>query len=162
MSRIILVGGGVGAGKTTYSRQQASQTGALLLSIDEWMKQLFMPDQTELNYEWSIERVRRCEAVMWDLAEQQLALGCPSLFDCGFMERQQRQRFAERAAALSVPLDLHWLDVDPDLRWARVEQRNREQSASYSFEVTRQMFDFMEARMDRPGADEMPVFVQTA
>jgi predicted kinase len=66
---IHLVAGSTGAGKTTFSMQLADEHGALRLSIDEWMTALFGPDQpAQIEFAWMMERVNRCESVMWTVA----------------------------------------------------------------------------------------------
>ena len=72
----ILVVGCTGAGKTTYARKLADELGALRFSIDEWMMPLFGPDQpTPIRFDWMMERVNRCEAMIFSLVQQAAARG---------------------------------------------------------------------------------------
>jgi len=50
------------------------------------------------------------------------------------------------------------LEVDAEVRWARVCERNRGEGAMYAFVVTREMFDFMEGRWEMPSAEERGEF----
>jgi hypothetical protein len=45
--------------------------------------------------------------------------------------------------------------VDVETRRARVQRRNTEKPASYSFEVNDATFDFMETWFERPSAEEL-------
>lgn len=149
MPTVHLICGSTGAGKTTYSLALADRVGAIRFSIDEWMVTLFMADWPPTpDLAWALERNARCEAQMWRVADQLLARGCDVIFDVGLSKREHRDRFRARAEQVGVPNRLHFLDVDPKTRRERVHRRNAEKSASYSFEVSDAMFDFMEGWFD--------------
>lgn len=74
MGEIHIVFGPQGAGKSTYSRNLASSISATRFSIDDWMIELFGPDLSKpLDFDWIMERVKRCERRIWitvaDVAE---------------------------------------------------------------------------------------------
>ena len=54
-------------------------------------------------------------------------------------------------------MELHVLDIPAEVRWQRVCERNRG-GETFSFEVTREMFDFMEARWELPSVEEQTAF----
>ncbi|WP_224244070.1 AAA family ATPase [Hyalangium gracile] len=156
MPTVHLICGSTGAGKTTYALVLADRVGAIRFSIDEWMASLFMMDYPlKPDLAWALERTARCEAQMWRMAEQLLARGHDVIFDVGLSKREHRDRFRARAAQVGFPTRLHFLDVDANTRRERVRRRNTEQAATYSFEVTDAMFDFMEGFFERPTADEL-------
>lgn len=156
MATVHLISGSTGAGKTTYSLALADRVGAVRFSIDEWMATLFMADSPPTpDLGWALERTARCEAQMWRMADQVLARGGEVIFDVGLSKREHRDRFRARAAQVGASTRLHFLDVDPETRRARVQQRNTERSSTYSFEVTDAMFDFMEGWFERPSEDEL-------
>ena len=62
------------------------------------------------------------------------------------------------AGATGEPCVLHVLDVETEVRWARVCERNLGESATFSFVVTREMFDLMEARWEAPAEEECAEF----
>ena len=154
-----VIAGSTGAGKTTYALDLAERLGALHLAIDPWMHTLFGPDQpAELNFDWMIARVDRCEEQMWSVIMQAARVGVPVVADCGFTTREHRTRWRDRAAAAGISAQLHHIDVPAEERWRRVEGRNRDKGASFSFEVTREMFDFVETIREPPTADEIAGF----
>jgi predicted kinase len=156
MPTVHLICGSTGAGKTTYALALAERIRAIRFSIDEWMATLFWadaPPKPELA--WALERTARCEAQMWRMAEQLLSRGSDVIFDVGLSQREHRDRFRARTVQLGIPTRLHFLDVDRETRRARVRQRNTERSATYAFEVSDAMFDFMEGWFERPEADEL-------
>ena len=153
---IHLVCGSTGAGKTTFSMRLADEAGAIRLSIDEWMTALFEADRREqIEFAWMMERVNRCEAVMWNVAADAARRGVGSVIDCGFTRAEHRRKFANLAAEAGLPVVLHWLDVPVEERWRRVDRRNVERGETFRLEVTRPMFDFVEGLWEPPTPDEM-------
>ena len=153
---IHLVAGSTGAGKTTFSMKLADAEGALRLSIDEWMTALFGPDQPQpIKFNWMMERVNRCEAVMWEVARDAARRGVGSVIDAGLTRAGHRRKFADLAAAAGLPVVLHHLDVPVEERWRRVERRNAERGETFRLEVTRPMFDFVEGLWEPPSEEEM-------
>jgi predicted kinase len=151
-----LVAGSTGAGKTTFSIRLAEQERALRLSIDEWMTTLFGPDQpTPIEFSWMMDRINRCETLMWATALEAARRGIGCVIDCGLTRAAHRQKFGDLAREAGLPVVLHWLDVDVEERWRRVERRNTERGETFRLEVTRPMFDFIEQMWEPPTAEEM-------
>jgi predicted kinase len=155
---IHLVCGSTGAGKTTYALKLADRLGAVRFSIDEWMAALFWMDTPKpLDPAWSIERVERCMARMWATAEQVARRGVPCVLDFGFGQAKTRTRFIALAEAADLSVQLHVLDVPAAERWRRVEARNADRGRTYQlpFDVTREMFDFVETMWEAPTDAEL-------
>lgn len=156
MARLILVCGPTGVGKTTYSISLSKKAGAIRFSIDPWMQTLFSKDMTSLDYSWMIERVNRCYEQIWQVSEQILAVNGNVVLDLGFTTKAQRDLFSDRALALDIISEIHYLDAPLDIRRKRVEDRNVEKDPSvYSFEITDEMFNFMEPKFEVPGQEEL-------
>jgi len=153
---IHLVCGATGAGKSTYSDALAKSLGGVRFSIDEWMQALHNPDQPEqMRFDWFYERVQRNCTQMRAMADQLVAIGVPSVFDCGLTNRQERDIFADWARDKGYSARLHFIDVPTEVRWGRVGKRNAEKAETFQFEVTRPMFDFVESLWEAPAAEEM-------
>lgn len=156
MAQIILVCGPTGVGKTTYSLTLAEEVGAVRFSIDPWMQTMFAKDMKALDYEWMIERVQRCYEQIWEVSQQILALDGKVILDLGFTTKEQRNLFADKARAMGLKPEIHFLDAPSEERKKRVAKRNFEKDPKvYSFEVTDFMFDFMEPRFEVPQEDEL-------
>ena len=156
MAQIILVCGPTGVGKTTYSLKLADEIGAVRFSIDPWMQTMFAKDMKELDYEWMIERVHRCYDQIWEVSQQILSLDGKVILDLGFTTKEQRNLFADKARAMDLNPEIHYLNASSDVRKKRVAKRNFEKDPKvYSFEVTDFMFDFMEPRFEVPQDDEL-------
>jgi len=158
--RVNLVSGSTGAGKSTYARALAEERQAVRFSIDEWMNNLYWPDQEPgADYRWAIERVERCERQIWASALEVLRCGRDVVLDLGFTEKRQRARFAELAMEVGAELVTYYVAADADVRRTRVRQRNEEKRETFEFEVTDDMFDFMEGIFEPPTDDEPGVLL---
>ena len=154
-----LVAGSTGAGKTTAAREIAARVGGVRFSIDEWMTALYWMDCPEKNdFAWALERVGRCEAQIEAVARELARVGVDAVLDLGFTTRAQRREWLEMARLAGVECELHVLEVDAEVRWERVLERNRGESGTYAFVVTREMFCFMEERWEAPSAEERGEF----
>ena len=156
MARLILVCGPTGAGKTTYSLSLCTDISAVRFSIDPWMQTLFAADMKSLDYSWMIERVNRCYDQIWEVTEQILRLGGNVVLDLGFTTKAQRDVFADKAKHMGLQPEVHYINAPSDVRKERVVKRNTEKDpAVYAFEVTSEMFNFMEPRFEVPDQQEL-------
>lgn len=154
--------GSTGAGKTTYARALAKDVGGVCFSIDEWMNTLFWPDcPSKDNITWALERVRRCEEQAALVAGQLAERGTHTILDMGLTSAAQRELWLARAESLAITPELHWLDLAAALRWSRVEQRNGGAGDTFSFPVTRTMFDQVEELWQPPSTAEQRRFAVT-
>jgi predicted kinase len=153
-----LICGSTGAGKTTYARQLAERIGAVRFSIDEWMTTLFWMDTPNpLQAAWSMERVERCYSQIWTVAPQVAAQRVPCVLDLGFTQANSRARFVALAGEAGFSVQLHLLHLPVEERWRRVQARNGKRDDAYQlpFDVTREMFDFVETLWEPPTQEEM-------
>jgi predicted kinase len=155
--RIHLFCGPTGAGKTTYARGLSRRIGAVRFSIDEWMTALFWMDTPHpLTPSWSLERVERCQVLIWATALQVAVRGTPCVLEIGLARRDDRARFVRLAADAALSLRLHLVDAPQDERRRRVAARNADESArQLPFAVTSEMFDFVETLWEPPSEKEM-------
>jgi len=155
---IILVVGCTGAGKTTYARKLVDESGGVRFSIDEWMTTLFWADSPQpLQFDWTMGRIGRCEAMIFATVRQLAARGVPAVLDLGFSRREHRDKFRTLCAEAGLTSAVHFIDVPADERWYRVNRRNKEQGETYAMQVDRAMFDFMEGLWEPPDQAEWEV-----
>ena len=153
---IYLITGNTGAGKTTYSLGLKKSVNGILFSIDHWNKTLFLDDKKDTDgVPWFLERIARSDQMIQSLVLQLEKAGTPAVLDLGFAKRDRRERFYAFAKAHQIPYELHFLDIDKEVRKERVEQRNQEQGETYEFEVTEADFEFMETWFEPPSAQEL-------
>ena len=151
-----LICGSTGAGKSTFSQALASDLSGLHFAIDRWMVTLFWQDSPQpIEFDWTMARIDRCEAMIFETAKQAVSIGVPAILDLGFTKAAHRQKFAKLAADAQILVVLHVLDVPVEERWARVEARNANKGETYAMEVDRSMFDFVETMWELPDPAEM-------
>lgn len=148
--------GPCGAGKTTYAHAFARREKAVAFILDDWMARLFGADMPQpLQYDWMIERVGRCEGLIWATAAGVLAAGRPVILDIGLMRRADRARVREIAEATGLDLRFHFVDAPREVRRARVLDRNVIRGESFAIEVTPDLFEFIEGVYEAPEPEEL-------
>jgi predicted kinase len=150
--QVLLLGGGVGAGKTTLSAVLCDFHGALYFGMDDWLRRLFFDDRdASVNYEWFWERAQRVQRVMQERIEDAALRQTPVLCDVGLMEERQRVLWNGWLEKSGLRHLFYFVDVEPDVRWERVQARNRAQPKIH-LQIDRPIFDFMEEKLSDPGS----------
>lgn len=148
--------GPCGAGKTSYAHALARREGAVPFVLDEWGARLFGPDvRGPIEFGWMVERLRRCDALIWSTAAAVLAAGASVVLDIGAMRRADRERIRQIAEGKGLSLQWHFLDAPQDVRRARVAARNTARGATFAAEVTPEMFEMLESVYEPPAPAEL-------
>ena len=151
------------AGKTTYARALARRERAVAFVLDEWGARLFGPDlQGPIEFAWMLERLARCNALIWSTAEAVLAAGTSVVLDTGGMRRADRERIRQMAQAKNLSLQWHFVDAPQEVRRARVADRNAAKGETFVAEVTPEMFEMLEAVYEPPAPAELEGAVLSA
>lgn len=151
------------AGKTTYAHALARRENAVPFVLDEWGARLFGPDlQGPIEFAWMMERLARCNALIWSTAEAVLAAGTSVVLDTGGMRQADRERIRQMAEAKDLSLQWHFVDAPQAVRRARVEGRNAARGETFVHEVTPQMFEMLEAIYEPPAPAELEGAVLSA
>ena len=151
-----IIFGPCAAGKTTYAHALARREGAVAFVLDEWGARLFGPDlQGPIEFAWMMERLGRCNALIWSTAEAVLAAGSSVVLDTGAMRRADRERIRQMAEAKSLSLQWHFVDAPQEVRRARVAGRNTTKGETFVREVPPEMFDMFEAIYEAPAPAEL-------
>jgi len=151
-----LVFGPCGAGKTTYAHDLARREGAVAFVLDEWGVRLFGPDvHGPIDFGWMMERLGRCQALIWSTATAVLAAGTPVILDLGLMRREHRERIGKLAQEAGLSVQWHFVDAPQAVRRARVAGRNETKGETFAREVPPEMFDMIEAMYEAPTAAEL-------
>ena len=144
------------AGKTTYAHALARRENAVPFVLDEWGARLFGPDlQGPIEFMWMLERLARCNQLIWSTAEAVLAAGTSVVLDTGGMRRADRDRVRQRAETLGLSPQWHFIDAPQDVRRARVAGRNTAKGETFVMEVTPEMFEMLEGIYEPPAPAEL-------
>lgn len=122
-----LLVGPVGAGKSTYARRRAVETGGVFLDLDTWMVRLFGgdPRPAENVLAWYLERRDRCRELLWDVTLDVLRGGTDVLLEAGLVSAVDREAFYRRARAEDLRTIVYLVDAPRDVRRERVLRRNQ-------------------------------------
>jgi predicted kinase len=151
------------AGKTTYAHALARRENAVPFVLDEWGARLFGPDlEGPIEFAWMLERLARCNGLIWSTAEAVLAAGTSVVLDTGGMRRADRDRIRQMAEAKGLSLQWHFVDAPQEVRRARVEGRNTAKGETFVHEVTPEMFAMLEAVYEPPAPAELEGAVLSA
>ena len=150
MSRVHLVEGPVGAGKSTYSATLAATSGGVHIPLDEWFATLFSPDRPDGDFvPWYLERKERLLGLIWSHSRRILSAGRSVVLELGLIQREQRIQFCRRVANEGFPLHVHVLDAPLEVRRGRVRRRNEERGPTFSMVVPDHVFE-MASRLWEP------------
>lgn len=157
MSTVFIICGNTGAGKSTYSFELSKQENAIRFSIDPWMKTLYGADYDPKihNFAWLIERTERCKIQMREIAELLIRQNVNIILDFGFGDIESRYFYRKWAESTGAKVSLHFLDISTEERRKRVHKRNKEQGPTFAFEVTDDMFNYVEPMFIPPSEDEL-------
>ena len=145
-SRLIIVCGLPGSGKTTLAKALETRLRAVRFSPDEWM------DALSLNL-WDEEMRAKIEALQWKFAQQLLALGLTVIIEWGTWGRTERDALRLGARALGAAVELHYVAAPADVLFDRIQRRGLENPPIQRDAVTR-WFEIFQA----PTPDEMALF----
>ena len=119
------------------------------------MKTLFWMDAPNPpRFDWTMERVSRCETLIWQRTIEVSALGYNIVLDLGFSEPTQRGKFYSLLKSADIPYEIHFLDIPADVRWNRIIKRNNTLDHT-SIHVSKETFDWMESYFQAPTEQEL-------
>ena len=115
-----IICGFLGAGKTTYSKKLAQETGALHLNADEWCMKLFSKDEYEKNWEDCFLKTMK---YLWGLALDFSKVKKSVIFDIGFWSKQSRDEAYKKASELGFLPVVHYVYAPDNILTERIAKR---------------------------------------
>jgi len=150
MSRLVLICGMPGAGKTTLARRMVQERLLVRLCPDEWL--------AGLGVDLDDEEIRlRVEQVLWSHAQELLAAGVDTLLENGLWMREERDEKRQWARRHGVEVELTVLDVPLEERWRRIERRNASPEAGH-VRLTYADLEHYQQFFEPPDEDELALF----
>jgi predicted kinase len=145
-SRLIIICGLPGSGKTTRAKLLEDKLRAIRLSPDDWMNAL------SLNL-YDEEKREKIEALQWKIAQELLALGLTVIIEWGTWGRSERDTLRVRARSLGAAVELHYLSAPVDVLFDRIQRRGMESPPIERDDMLRWTEMFQE-----PTPEEMALF----
>jgi predicted kinase len=118
-SRLIIICGLPGSGKTTLAKNLESRLNAVRFCPDEWMDALSIDIYDE-------DRRGKIEGLQWKLAQQLLSVGLVVIIEWGTWGRSERDTLRVGARALGAAVELHYLSASVDVLFERLQKRGLE------------------------------------
>ena len=113
------------SGKTTYAQAFATDTSAIVFSLDRWLITAFgRYSLSEVGHEEHTRRVLACRDLIWTAASELLKRGVDVILDDGFFLRQHRERHVALARSMGVSARIHYIDMPLEAIRPRLETRN--------------------------------------
>lgn len=154
--RVYLICGFIGAGKSTFSKKLEEKTGAVRITKDEWLIELFGHDpriEGYSHYDHVICKLTR--RVAFDFAKH----GTDVIIDEGFWAKSERDQMKEKIEKLGAECILYYVKASKEDMKARVLNRSKNPSKD-SFEIEEEMFDSYLKFWQPPTEDENPIIVE--
>jgi predicted kinase len=145
-SRLIILCGLPGSGKTTLGKELETRFSAVRFAPDEWMTAFSLDLYDE-------ERRARIEEFQWQLAQRLLQLGIRVVIEWGTWGRSERDRLRLGARALGAAVELHYLSAPLDVLSDRVQRRGMENPP-----IRREALKLWQQLFQAPTAEEMALY----
>jgi len=143
--------GKMAAGKSTLSRRLADEHGAVLVSEDLWLQQLY-PDEIK-GFEDYLHYARRLKAVIQPHVAQLLRLGLPVVMDFPANVPAQRAWFRALLQDSGAGHLMHFVDTPHARCIEQLHKRNRERPPG-SMPMSVEQFEAISALFVPPAPEE--------
>lgn len=149
-SRVHLLCGLPGAGKTTYAGRLVAETSAVRFSLDEWMLRLYPWRYDDPEYVAHLDGVKD---LIWGIALQVLHVGHDVVLDWNQWSRARRAEWRDRARDAGHPVVLHHLTTPLQTAIERIEDRAaRPVPGSHTLDAAG--VRHMQTILEEPGSEE--------
>lgn len=153
--------GPVAAGKSTFAIELAMKKGALRITADEWVKNIFMTSEraniAEMNESelaiWSADKHLKCYKQVSTLCKQLLDLDIGIVLDGYSNTLSTRNKVRDLASKYNVEYRLFSIECCTEKRYARLENRNKALD-QHSVYVSDEMFELMNSYFEPPDSSQ--------
>jgi predicted kinase len=119
-TKFVFMAGRIASGKTTLAKKIASESNAILFSIDEWVGNIGRPT----NFEEYTRYFLPCRVLIGELARELLQKGVSVVLDFGGNTDNERTWAKSIYHELDCSRELYFLDVPADICANRLKKRN--------------------------------------
>ena len=146
-----IICGFIGAGKTTFARKLEKETGAIRITKDEWIVNIFGNKIT--SDDKFAEYDKNVTALAKEIAFKILKAGKDVIIDEGFWEKSYRNDIKKQLSELGVRPILYYVECPVEKMRERIVARS-ENPTKDSFEISGEMFDNYLKYWEPPTEDE--------
>jgi len=143
MSLIYLMHGFIGSGKTTRAKELEREHGALRITPDEWMAELFGDDPPADKFRHYQDVLCRRLEPIWTAHAR---LGANVVLDFGFWSVESRSEM--EAYLRAKDLDFEWVVMGTSLDECRRRNAARNASDARTLNITDATFDLLASRFE--------------
>lgn len=148
---VYLICGFIGAGKTTFSKKLAEETGAIRVTKDEWMVKIF-GNKAPNREDFSVLDTNVANLAI-KFALELAGRGVDVILDEGYWVRSQRDELKERIEQIGARWVLYYVETPMEEMKERVVNRTINPGKE-SFEISEEMFDSYVKYWQPPTTDE--------
>lgn len=157
MAKVIMICGKICCGKSTYAKRLCGEQGAVLLSIDEIMLEMFGQHTGEMHDEYAA----RTEKYLLEKSVEIISSGINVVLDWGSWTKAKRAMIREHFTSRGIDFELHYLDV-PDSVWqSRIVKRNSavSEDGDSAYYVDENLAAKFKSIFEPPTDDEIDVLI---
>jgi predicted kinase len=119
-TKVVFMAGRIASGKTTLAKKIASESNAILFSIDEWVGNIGRPTSFEEYTRYFLP----CRVLIGQLTRELLQKGVSVVLDFGGNTAYERSWAKTIYYDLNCSHELYFLDVPAEICMKRLENRN--------------------------------------
>ncbi len=149
---VYLICGFLGAGKTTYSKKLAQNTGAIHLNPDEICMQRYSPEEYENNWETCFAQTIDC---LWQEIATLIKQNKDVIFDMGFWTKSSREQAVEKIKQMNGIPKIYYIYAPDTVLKQRLTTRTGKIA-----EQNLLNFDILKKSFEEPSQDEVFVIVK--
>ncbi len=152
-SKLIILCGMPGVGKTTYAKKLESENKFKRLSLDEMVSEKYSGQKCDLGikeYAAKYEAIQDIISVIKD--------GESVILDYGFFKQKERDFYRSLAKDYGIKSEVHFVKTDYDTQLSRVLARNAEEDNIHH--IDKEILDFLITLFEVP-SDEDVVVIET-
>lgn len=122
MARINLVSGYMAFGKTTYSKKLAEKTNAIVLTPDDFMRDILGRRISDKKFRYYLPKV---EKLVWQLTDKIIKTGIDVIIDYNFWSKKDRAKGYKKAKSITEDVLFHKITCSLETSIKRVHERNK-------------------------------------
>ncbi len=115
-----LICGLPGAGKTTLSQKIVAETGGIIFSPDDWIKDIWN-NKAEVEGNGFRDQI---EQLQWKIAKRILQNSVDVVIEWGVWEKSVREKLRDEAKSIGAKVKFYYLDINREILKERLLKRN--------------------------------------